>query len=152
MAFWKSLSCCIFPNNTLRYQYNFCLSKGHYPGTNPAVWYLSNRKSIETRGKLICTRGRNPRLLIKLPIVLMFFLFCIIVKHKNTLPVVAIWNPRKVTCEQASEYDMSVAFPFSAVKLSKPKQKWANQWACSGVSVTNTCTPVNALCIFMYTI
>jgi hypothetical protein len=55
----------------------------------------SNRKSIETRGYLICTRGRSPRVLIRLPSVLMLFLFCIIVKHKNTLSVVKIWHPRK---------------------------------------------------------
>jgi hypothetical protein len=41
----------------------------------------SNRKSTETRGYLICTRGRSPRVLIRLPSVLMFFLFCIIDKH-----------------------------------------------------------------------
>jgi hypothetical protein len=40
----------------------------------------------------------------------------------------------------------------SAVAISKPQQKWTNQWACSGVRVTNTCTPVNALCMYMYPI
>jgi hypothetical protein len=111
----------------------------------------SNRKSIETRGYLICTRGRSPRVLIRLPSVLMFFLFCIIVKHKNTFPVVTIWNPgKKVTYEQASECDISVTFIFSAVTICKPQQKWANQWACSGVRVTYTCTPVNALIMHVY--
>jgi hypothetical protein len=54
---------------------------------------LCNRKSIETRGYLIYTRGRCPEftppsiiILIRLPSVLMFFLFCVIVKHKNTFP------------------------------------------------------------------
>jgi hypothetical protein len=33
-------------------------------------------------------------------------------------------KPReKVTNEQASEYDISVAFPFSFVTISKPQQK-----------------------------
>jgi hypothetical protein len=30
---------------------------------------------------------------------------------------------KKVTNERASEYDISVAFPFSAVTISKPQQK-----------------------------
>jgi hypothetical protein len=59
-------------------------------------------------------------------------------------------KPReKGTNERAFEYDISVAFPFSSVTISKPQQKWANQWECSGVLVTYTCTPVNALCIYM---
>jgi hypothetical protein len=37
-------------------------------------------------------------------------------------------KPReKVTNERASEYDISIAFPLSAVTLCKPQQKWANQ-------------------------
>jgi hypothetical protein len=31
--------------------------------------------------------------------------------------------PKKETNERASEYDISVAFPFSAVTISKPQQK-----------------------------
>jgi hypothetical protein len=58
-----------------------------------AEFELCNRKSIETQGYLICTSGRSTRVLIRLPSVLMFFLFCIIVKHKNTFPVVTLWNP-----------------------------------------------------------
>jgi hypothetical protein len=50
-----------------------------------------NRKSIETRGYLICPRGRSPRVLFRLPSVF----FCIKVKYKNTFLVVRIWNPRK---------------------------------------------------------
>jgi hypothetical protein len=57
--------------------------------------WIRNRKSIETRGYLICTKGRSPRVLIRLSSVLMIFLFCIIVQHKNTFPVVTIWNPGK---------------------------------------------------------
>jgi hypothetical protein len=50
-------------------------------------------------------------------------------------------KPRqKWTNERTFEYDISVAFPFSAVTICKPQQKWANQWACSGVRVTNTRT------------
>jgi hypothetical protein len=54
--------------------------------------------------------------------------------------------------EHASEYDISAAFPFSAVTICKPQQKWANQRAWSGVRVTDTCTPVTALCMYMYKI
>jgi hypothetical protein len=58
-------------------------------------------------------------------------------------------KPReKVTKERASEYHISVAFPFSSITTCKPQQKWDNQWACSGVRVTNTCTPVNVLCMY----
>jgi hypothetical protein len=53
---------------------------------------------------------------------------------------------RKVTNERASKYHISVAFTFSAVTINKPQQKLANEWACSGVRVTNTCTSVNARC------
>jgi hypothetical protein len=74
-------------------------------------------------------------ILIRLPSVFMFFLFCIIVKRKirchNMKP------RKKVTNERESEYDISVAFPFSAVTISKPQQKWANQCAWSGVRVTD---------------
>jgi hypothetical protein len=31
--------------------------------------------------------------------------------------------PEKVTNERASEYEISVAFPFSAVTISQPQQK-----------------------------
>jgi hypothetical protein len=79
-----------------------------------------NRKSIETRGYLICTKRR---------------------KKKNTFPVVTICN----TNEQASKYDLFSAFPF--ITINKPRTKWANQWACSGVQVTIDCTQVNALCM-----
>jgi hypothetical protein len=44
----------------------------------------------------------------------------------------------KWTNERTSEYDISVAFPFSAVTICKPQQKWANQSSCSGMRVTNT--------------
>jgi hypothetical protein len=109
---------------------------------------ISNRKSIETRGYLVCTRGRSPRVLIRMPSVLMFFLFCIIVKHKNTFPVVTIWNPGKKYQWTSILIWYFCRCPFSVVTISKPQQKWANQWACFGVRVTNTCTPVHALCIF----
>jgi hypothetical protein len=60
--------------------------------------------------------GVGPRVFIRLPSILMFFLFCIIVKHKNTFPVVTIWNPgKKATNERASGYDIPVAFSFSSV-------------------------------------
>jgi hypothetical protein len=45
---------------------------------------------------------------------------------------------KKVTNKRTSEYDISVDFPFSAETISKPQQKWTNQWACSGVRVTNS--------------
>jgi hypothetical protein len=48
-------------------------------------------------------------------------------------------TPEKSTNERASEYDISIAFPFSVVTVSKPQKKMANQWACSGMRVTNTC-------------
>jgi hypothetical protein len=107
---------------------------------------ISNGKSIETWGNLICT------VLIRFLSVLMFFIFCIIVKHKNTFPVVTIWNPGKKEPMNEHLYDISVSFPFSAVTICKPQQKWTNQWTCSGVRVTNTCSPVNALYMYMYTI
>jgi hypothetical protein len=45
---------------------------------------LRNRKSIETRGYLICTRGRSPRVLIRLLSVFdVLFLLYLIVKHKK---------------------------------------------------------------------
>jgi hypothetical protein len=100
---------------------------------------------------LLCSsfvKHRNTRLRplvqIRLPSVLMFLIFCI------TFPVVVtIWNPRKKTNDRASEYDIYIAFPFSVVTIIKPKKIWASQWVCSGVRVlvTNTCTPVNALCM-----
>jgi hypothetical protein len=83
---------------------------------------LCNRKSSGTRGVAL-------QILIRLPSVLIFFLFCSIVKHKNTY-----LKPReKVANERASEYDIYVDFPFSSVTISKPQQKWANQWVCSCV-------------------
>jgi hypothetical protein len=54
---------------------------------------------------------------------------------------------KQLTNERAFEYDMSAPFHFSAVKISKPQQKRTNQRALSGVRVTDTCTPVTALCI-----
>jgi hypothetical protein len=93
-----------------------------------------------------------PSIIIRLPSVLMFLLFCIIVKQKH-VPCCHNMNPqKKITDEWASEYVISISFPFPAVSISKPQQKWANQWACSGVRVTNTCTPVNALCMYIYRI
>jgi hypothetical protein len=50
---------------------------------------------------------------------------------------------KKGTNERASEYYISIAFPFSNVTISKPRQKLANQWACSEVRVTNSCTLVH---------
>jgi hypothetical protein len=39
-------------------------------------------------------------------------------------PVVIILHPRKkVTNEQASEYDISIAYPFSVITISKPQKK-----------------------------
>jgi hypothetical protein len=53
---------------------------------------------------------------------------------------------KKVTNELASEYSISVAVLFSAVtKMSKSMGMLWN-------AVTNTRTPVNALCMYMYTI
>jgi hypothetical protein len=101
----------------------------------PFLSWISNRKSIETRGYPTCMRGRSPWVLIRLSSVLMFFLFCIIVKHVPCCHNMKLRE--KVTNERVSEYDISVAFPFSSVTISKPQQKWANQWACSGVRVTN---------------
>jgi hypothetical protein len=66
--------------------YNLCFFK---------IYMFSNRKSIGTRGYLISTRGWCLRILIRLSSVLMLFLFCVIVKHKNTFPVVTIWNSGK---------------------------------------------------------
>jgi hypothetical protein len=40
-------------------------------------------------------------------------------------------HQKKVTNERASEYDISIAFPLNTVTISKPQQKYANQWACS---------------------
>jgi hypothetical protein len=96
--------------------------------------------------------GCSPRLLIRLPSVLMYFLFCIIVKYKTRSLLSQYEAPEKVTNGRASECDISIAFPFPAVTISKPHLKWANQWVCSEVRVTNTCTPVNGLCMYMYTI
>jgi hypothetical protein len=57
-------------------------------------------------------------------------------------------KPReKVTNERASEYDISVAFPFSSVKICKLQQNEpinGHALECG--------TPVNALCMYMYTI
>jgi hypothetical protein len=52
-------------------------------------------------------------------------------------PDVTIWNPKKGTNERASEYDISIAFPFPVVTICKPQTKWTSQWACSAVRVTN---------------
>jgi hypothetical protein len=59
---------------------------------------------------------------------------------------------KKLTNERAFEYDISAPFPFSAVTISKPQQKLTNQRALSGVRVTDTCTPVTALCMYVYMI
>jgi hypothetical protein len=56
---------------------------------------ISNRNSTETRGYLICTRGRSPPNINQIAECFGVFLFCIIVKHKNTFPVVTILNPGK---------------------------------------------------------
>jgi hypothetical protein len=50
----------------------------------------------------------------------MFFLFCI-----ETRSLLSQYETpeKKVTNEQASEYDISSAFHFSAVTISKPQQK-----------------------------
>jgi hypothetical protein len=108
-------------------------------------WCLYNRKNIGTRGYLICTRG-----------VAKYFDVLPLLYHSQTYKHVPCCHnmklqKKKVTNEWASEYDISIAFPFSAIPKSKPKQKWANQWACSGVRVSNNCTPFNALCMYMYT-
>jgi hypothetical protein len=57
---------------------------------------------------------------------------------------------KKLTNERVFEYDISA--PFSAVTISKPQQKRTNQRALSEVRVTDTCTPVTALCMYMSTI
>jgi hypothetical protein len=61
-----------------------------------------------------------------------------------------MYNGKK-TNEHASEYDISVTYPFSVVTISKPKKKWINAHDLEIVK-TNTCIPVNALCMYMYTI
>jgi hypothetical protein len=72
----------------------------------------SNRKSIETWGYLICTRGLSPRVLIRLLSVLNHSLS---LKH---VPCCHNMKPRqKGTNERTSEYDISNAFPFSAVTI-----------------------------------
>jgi hypothetical protein len=46
-------------------------------------------------------------------------------------PVVTYESPGKVTNERTSEYNIYIALKFPAVTISKPKQNWADQWACS---------------------
>jgi hypothetical protein len=58
-------------------------------------------------------------------------------------------KPQKVTRKRASEYDIHIVIPFSAVTISNPRKIWANQWVCCGMRVSYTCTPVNALCMYM---
>jgi hypothetical protein len=45
---------------------------------------------------------------------------------------------------------LSLSFSLSSHKVN-PRKKWANPWACFRVRVTYTCTPVNALCMHVYT-
>jgi hypothetical protein len=49
-----------------------------------------------------------PLVQIRLPSALMFFLFCIIGKNKNTLRVVTKKNSRKGANERTSEFDCSI--------------------------------------------
>jgi hypothetical protein len=113
-----------------------------------SIKYVIERAS-KHKGYLMCTRGHSPQVLIRLPSVLMFFFFCIIVQHKNTFPVVTIWNPGKK--KPMNEHlnmiflSLSLSLPSQYVNPAKMNQSMGMLWS-------NTCTPVNALCMYMYTI
>jgi hypothetical protein len=95
--------------------------------SSASVHYLisykfSNRKSIETQGYLICTSGRTSINQIAECCDVLSLLY-----HSQTYKTRSLLSqyetPEKVTNERASEYDISIAFPFSAVAISKPQEK-----------------------------
>jgi hypothetical protein len=116
---------------------------------------ISDRKSIETRGYLICTRGVAPKYKLDCRVFLMLFLFCIqrfVQKYKHVFYHHYIKSKETVINVPASEYNFSIVISLNVIEISKSKKNWDNQRECSRQTMCADNLYLHELCLYWYTI